>query len=109
MLHCFRFIAMTKPFHGSRMQVAVNIEVPTLQLALMKRNMEQGEILHLDDARYLTEILEIVLRVVPVIVLRDQGLLSVQATSDLEPALAEAEIAQMPHDVFLSDRRIPPA
>jgi hypothetical protein len=57
MLHCFGFVTVTKPFDGTRMQVAVNIEVPTLQLALMKRNMGQDKVLHFDDASDSVEIL----------------------------------------------------
>ena len=109
MLHCFGFVTMTKPFDGTRMQVAVNIEVPTLQLALMKRNMGQDKVLHFDDASDSVEILQIVLRVAPVIVPQDERLLSVETRGDLKPSLAETEIPQVPDGVFLSYRGIPAA
>ena len=100
---------MTKPFDGTGMQVAVYIEVPLLQLALMKRNMGQSKIPHLDDSGDLAEILQIVLRVVSVIVSQDERLLAIEAPGDLKPSLPEAEIAQMPNGVFLSDGGIPAA
>jgi hypothetical protein len=97
MLQSSWFVAMTKPFDGTGMQVAVDIEVPLLQLALMKRNVGQGKILHLDDAGDLAEILQIGLRVVSIIVSQDERLLAVEAPGDLKPSLPEAEIAQMPN------------
>ena len=99
---------MTKPFDCAEMQVTVNIEAPTLELALMQRNMGQSKVFHFDDAGDLVEILTIVLGLVPVIVSQDERLLPVEARGDRKPPLAETEITQVPYGVFLADRGIPP-